>query len=385
MHPFPLRLALALGFAAGTALVLAAPARTATLVVPDDYPSPAEALAAGAPLGVDTVLVRSGDYSTTVLSDLPGGNVRAGAVLYSGVHLLPHPDNALSPVIDVGAGTPGSPRVAVAIAGDGGAVIAGFILSPGPRRSLEAYQSSFTMHGCQVSEGLSLTSCPEVVIEKSSLTARAGDAVFAQDSQLTLTGNWITGAQRDAVTWVSSSHGFLAEYNTITGNGGFGLVLSGTGVLVDVRWNVIAGNAESAVFLTLTNGTIEIMENTIWQNGDIGVWSTSGATVTLLRNIIGRNQVGVACESPTTFNCNDLWMNTVADYEGPSCGDHVTDFALDPDFCCIDGSCFTLQSDSPCAPGNSGGCGQVGARAVGCGTSTVEPATWGAIKSRFRR
>lgn len=134
--------------------------------------------------------------------------------------------------------------------------------------------------------------------------------------------------------------------------------------------------------MTSSNAIIE--ENTIWMNGDVGVRATAGAAITVNRNIIGWNQIGLTCESILALDCNDIWQNTVIDYEGP-CGQHPTDFALDPEFCCADMSCFTLQTDSPCAAANSGGCGQVGARPVGCGTAQVEGATWGGIKSRFRR
>jgi hypothetical protein len=257
------------------------------------------------------------------------------------------------------------------------------VLAAGATRSLQAHQSDFVLRGCTVADGVTLTSCPRAVLAGNALSSRAGDAVFAQDTDLTLAGNQLRGARNDAVTWVSSSHGFLAEDNTIAGNGGFGLVLSGTGVSVAVRRNVIAGNGESAVFLTLTGGTVVIEENTIWENADVGVWSTSGAVVSLARNIIGLNAVGITCESPTTFECNDVWMNAIVDYDGPSCGGHVTDFALDPGFCCLDGSCYTLQSDSPCLPEHSGGCGRVGARDAGCGSASAAPATWGAVKRRF--
>lgn len=67
-------------------------------------------------------------------------------------------------------------------------------------------------------------------------------------------------------------------------------------------------------------------------------------------------------------------------------------FQQDPEFCgsevggeILDGN-LSLQSDSPCAPGNvPGGCtGLVGACGVACGTSLVETASWGKIKARFQ-
>jgi hypothetical protein len=363
-------------------VVFAPSAASAThLVVPDDYPSPAAALVSGASLGVDTVLVRSGRYTETTLSDLPGGGVMAGAVLYSGVYLLSHPDNAAAPVIDVG---PGSDQVAIAVANDTDVTVDGFELPAGPRHSLEAYGSRATVRNCTIGAGLRATECPAILLSGNRITAPTSDAIFVQQSGLTLIANEVSGALTDAVTWVSTAGEFIAEDNTIHDNGGFGLVVSGTGVSADIRRNLIHGNLESGVFLTLTSSNAVLEENTIWMNGDVGVRATTGSTITVARNLIGRNQIGLTCESALIADCNDVWQNTVIDYEGP-CGEHPTDFALDPEFCCTDLSCFTLQADSPCAPENSGGCGQVGARPVGCGAAQVEGATWGEIKSRFRR
>lgn len=68
------------------------------------------------------------------------------------------------------------------------------------------------------------------------------------------------------------------------------------------------------------------------------------------------------------FNCTDIWGNPV--------GDWISSFAnqlgqngnicSDPTFCGALGSDFTLAETSPCAPDNSGGCGQIGAWPVGC-------------------
>jgi hypothetical protein len=364
---------------------LAAGTLASTLVVPDDEASPAEALAVGVTMGIDTVLVRSGTYTTTVLSDLPGGNVLAGAVLYQGVCLILHPESLDPPVIDVGQPGPGETRVAVAIAGDSDAKIAGFVLAAGSTWSLQAFDSEFMMQSCTLAEGARLENCADVMLIDNTITSGGGDAISAQETGLTLSGNEVSGAAADGVTWVSSSGGFVAQQNTIMGNGGFGLVLSGTGVSPRVESTVISGNMESGIFITLTGGMVTIDGNTIWENGDVGVWATVGTTVSLANNIVGRNQVGITCESPTTFDCNDFWMNMVTDYDGLDCGQHLTDFSLDPEFCCTDGTCFTLQIDSPCTPANSGGCGLVGARPVACDIASTEETTWGRIKTRYRR
>lgn len=200
-------------------------AGAARLVVPDDYPSPATALAAGANLGVDTVLVRSGRYTDVAFSDLPGGSVLAGAVLYSGVYLLSHPDNAAAPTIDVG---PGADRVAIATANDADVTVDGFLLPAGPRHSLQAFGSRTTVRNCTIQAGIRAQDCPSIALNANRITAAATDAIVVQNSGLTLIGNEVSNAL-DAVTWVSAAGEFVAEDNAIHDNGGFGLVISGTG------------------------------------------------------------------------------------------------------------------------------------------------------------
>jgi hypothetical protein len=63
---------------------------------------------------------------------------------------------------------------------------------------------------------------------------------------------------------------------------------------------------------------------------------------------------------------------------------------LDPQFCGTAESWnLFLQSDSPCAPGNTPepleDCGLIGALPVGCGTAPVKRSTWGQIKNLYRR
>jgi hypothetical protein len=58
----------------------------------------------------------------------------------------------------------------------------------------------------------------------------------------------------------------------------------------------------------------------------------------------------------------------------------------DPEFCDVPVLDFTLDSISPCAPGNSPpGCSLIGALDVGCGPIAIEATTWGQIKSTYRR
>ena len=62
-------------------------------------------------------------------------------------------------------------------------------------------------------------------------------------------------------------------------------------------------------------------------------------------------------------------------------------FSADPLFCDAAAGDFTLSSQSPCLPGNhpdGADCGLIGAFGQGCGTVSVQPSSWGAIKEMYR-
>jgi hypothetical protein len=81
--------------------------------------------------------------------------------------------------------------------------------------------------------------------------------------------------------------------------------------------------------------------------------------------------------------CNALWNNAMGDF-GLDWVAFPTDIFADPLFCDPMYLDFTLDDGSPCAPGGTPGCGQIGAHGVGCGVVSVEAASWGKIKSLYR-
>jgi hypothetical protein len=109
------------------------------------------------------------------------------------------------------------------------------------------------------------------------------------------------------------------------------------------------------------------------------------------RNIIVNSQSALGCYpwAPIVFECNNIF-NTTFD---PSAQCLATinqqhNFSADPEFCGIPGSgLYTLQSDSPCAPGNHPDgvdCGLIGALPVGCGEVEAKAKSWGQIKAMMR-
>jgi hypothetical protein len=102
-------------------------------------------------------------------------------------------------------------------------------------------------------------------------------------------------------------------------------------------------------------------------------------------NIIVGSEGGFALRVGTanvTDSCNVFWNNADGDAFGIEL-DPSSVFA-DPEFCNAEAGDFTVQSTSPCAPGNTLGCGGIGAFGVGCGTVSVRDETWARIKGMYR-
>jgi hypothetical protein len=93
----------------------------------------------------------------------------------------------------------------------------------------------------------------------------------------------------------------------------------------------------------------------------------------------GFHEVQVSC-CDVFGNAGGDWVECIAGQAGIS-----GNLAADPLFCSLAGSDFHLNVGSPCAPGQTGDCGLIGALPVGCGATAVVPSTWGGVKAAFRR
>jgi hypothetical protein len=84
--------------------------------------------------------------------------------------------------------------------------------------------------------------------------------------------------------------------------------------------------------------------------------------------------------------CNVFWNNEAGHFGNYI--PHETDQIADPMFCNPGALNFTVHGDSPCADGNTPDCGQIGAWGVGCGVVSVEHnaelMSWGRIKDLYR-
>ncbi|MFN8179273.1 MAG: right-handed parallel beta-helix repeat-containing protein [bacterium] len=174
------------------------------------------------------------------------------------------------------------------------------------------------------------------------------------------------------------------------------VVFGGQGVVepgpYHVRRNLFADN-ESAlgwgtIYWDRVSGVFE--QNTLVGNGTNGlVMSYSDWQHVTLQNNIFSSTVGstavlfMASTSPVPVSaCNDFWDNPGGNIAGYPPG--VTDIFVDPQFCHRETGDYTLSSSSPCAPPQSGACGQIGALGEGCNGMAAEPQTWGRLKAAFR-
>jgi hypothetical protein len=139
--------------------------------------------------------------------------------------------------------------------------------------------------------------------------------------------------------------------------------------------NILVGN-RVGVFMNW-DSFMRFENNTCYGNIEYGIEATDASTVLMHYNIIWDRARGLD-RSYVAFNdfmdLSDAW---------PYGGDN---FSQDPEFCGAEAGNFYLQSDSPCAPGNSPwpSVGLIGALPVGCGTTGVDHKTWGHIKAMYR-
>jgi serine protease len=91
------------------------------------------------------------------------------------------------------------------------------------------------------------------------------------------------------------------------------------------------------------------------------------------------------------FSCCNIYGNPDGDWNGYIAGQNGVNgnFSADPLFCDTEGGDFSVESCSPCLPGNhpdAYDCGGViGAIGEGCACGTAAaPSTWGSIKAMFR-
>jgi hypothetical protein len=156
-----------------------------------------------------------------------------------------------------------------------------------------------------------------------------------------------------------------------------------------VTGNVFVDNL-SAVQVPGFSGSATIENNTIDGCGLALTVELPVGLIEMRRNIVVNSDSYLSCVATEdiVFECNAIFNSGI---DTPECLDEIPaqyNFTADPQFCGVPGSgLYTLQSDSPCAPGNHPDgidCGQIGAFPVGCGEVKVQTKSWGRVKAMWR-
>jgi parallel beta-helix repeat protein len=226
--------------------------------------------------------------------------------------------------------------------------------------------------GIDIAAGSDPTVENNTIVDNLALKWGGGIAVLTGSSPL-IEHNLIDSNTATSVEWPGSGGG-IAVWDTCD---------------TEIKYNVIARNSSShgGGVENSSASTTLLENNTFYGNhgsvhgGAIG--SLTGAVVTV-RNCIIANTTGqpaIQCWDGGIVNpdCNDMWANTV-DYSG--CGPGANDFYEDPMLCDPAHGNFYVDCISPCIDHPI--CGFVGALGAGCGSTRIEPTTWGAIKALWR-
>lgn len=142
-------------------------------------------------------------------------------------------------------------------------------------------------------------------------------------------------------------------------------------------------------------GSMEVLNNVMTGNGS-GVRASLTGNVNFRNNTLVGNGGGLDIKDAIALDCryNIIWDNNDGCIFGffnnfldisDGCIPAVH-FSEDPQFCGPSGGNYYLQSDSPCAPGNSPWpeVELIGALPVACGPVKAESKTWGAIKELYQ-
>jgi len=232
-----------------------------------------------------------------------------------------------------------------------------------------------------------------LVFEQSPLPLTA-TVVFSQNqTPLVLTGSKdrpriVAPNGLPAIRFVSPKNGTRIEHLGFTG-GNYTINVSGSGALtindckfLSAQIQVLASgenltvNVSRCEFLRPSSFGIEVQSSTLLHAdkisvigaGDCGVLITGSATGRVANSILyNAANFGIACTAQGQLSndsgCNDIYGSP---FPVLDCTEPANDFHLDPIFCDAAHDVYTIMSISPCAPANSGGCGQIGAYLPAC-------------------
>ena len=235
----------------------------------------------------------------------------------------------------------------------------------------------------------------DMVIDGNQADAEGG-GVYVQGGSLLCQGSTVSnnsiqpGSNKNGGGIYAIGSALSVQTSQVLGNSssfaGGGLALDGCASPA-LSGTIVAGNSAtifaSGVYLSNCTGST-LSSNTVVANlgasaGANGIYASGGSatvdhTIFALNGSAGTSLAdGFACGGATvTFQCNLAWSNNAGNYGG--CADPTGsdgNVTADPLFCNALAGDYRVASASPAAAAQSG-CGDIGAGAIGCGTTPVE-------------
>jgi hypothetical protein len=225
-----------------------------------------------------------------------------------------------------------------------------------------AFSSTVTVEGCRFSSNSAFPSSGQGGALYASFSSVTVDDCIFQDNTADIAGGAISLVYPTAATIrnsVFSRNGTSSNPCAVSMSG----VLSGTITGCTFAFNEFSPTRPAEALCI--GGTFSIANCIFAFNGGLAINAPPGMA---------------------TLSCSNIFGSVGGDWAGATAGQLglYGNISSDPRFCGAAGSDLLLRSDSPCAPGQSGGCGLIGALPVGCGSVAIATDSWGGIKARYR-
>ncbi len=308
----------------------------------------------------DTILVGPGHYST-VHEGVVGGVPRIAVfiVLFRSITIIAEagPDSTI-------VGGVSTTDYAIACGNAGSTSISGFEIRGGGNGGVLLHRTNARFTGNRVTGATTALRCERgtAVVDSNVITGNR-EGIIAAGTALSTNGNRIEGSELKAISCTLGAQAVLVG-DALIGSGVANLSVSESDA--SATRLLIAGGLGLGV--DLFSSRLTIVESTVVDNRGFGFALTGGSTLEADRVIVALSG-GCATQltdGTATFTCSDVWANGLI--TGAPCTTPTGDgnFAQDPAFCDSAAGDYTLSESSPCAPGNSGGCGLIGAFSVVC-------------------
>lgn len=245
----------------------------------------------------------------------------------------------------------------------------------------QTVMSTVTISGCTIAGNTAKTGGGGLYQTGGSLNV---SSTLIENNGKTVTSSFMYGGGVQATGGVTATlSGVTCRGSQAQAGGGFALTGCGTSTVSGCVLNNNTGQFWGGGLLVDSSPGITITGNTIYGNnggggGGGGMHVTNGAA-TVTKNISAGNLGGVSfgngfsfMSAAVTASCNDAFGNQGSAWTGIADPTGTNgNIAADPRFCDAATGNFQLQGTSPCRPGNSGACGQIGALLGACYVSPV--------------